>query len=58
MLQFVPDEVGSHHEVFHPTKAGFILSEMTDLVEKKHPLSVDKGCFFSAKERPNGAEPR
>ena len=30
---------------------GFIPDERTDLVEKKHPLSTDKGCFFSAKER-------
>ena len=32
---------------FHPTKVGFIPSARTDLVEKKHPLSTDKGCFFS-----------
>ena len=42
-----PDEVGFHHEVISSTAGGFIPSERTDLVEKKHPLSVDKGCFFS-----------
>ena len=42
-----PDEVGFHHEVISSTTGGFIPSERTDLVEKKHPLSTDKGCFFS-----------
>ena len=32
---------------FHPTEVGFNPSVRTDLVEKKHPLSADKGCFFS-----------
>ena len=42
-----PDDVGFHHGVISSTAGGFIPSDRTDLVEKKHPLSVDKGCFFS-----------
>ena len=31
---------------FHPTKAGFIPSDRTDLVEKKHPLSGRQRVFL------------
>ena len=37
---FHPRRGFHHRRWFHPP-------DRVDLVEKKHPLSVDKGCFFS-----------